>query len=89
MILPYIILAQQYFAGHIEFGELAQSAHAFSVLLSALNIITSNLGAITGLSATSTRVVEAIQAIAEVEKINPWAVTRPHGYATFWKHPLI
>ena len=68
IILPYVLLAKKYFKKEIEFGELSQSVYAFSALLKALNIIINNIPTLTSLSATSTRVGNAIQTVNNIHK---------------------
>ena len=66
IVIPYLLLAKQYFRKEIEFGDLSQSVYAFSALLNAMNIIVNNVRTIASLSATSTRVGNAITACYDI-----------------------
>lgn len=68
IVVPYVLLAKKYFAKEIEFGELSQSIYAFRALLKALNMIINNIPTLTSLSATSTRVGNAINTVYDIHK---------------------
>ena len=76
-VLPYVALANEYFAGNIEMGAMSQTSYAFAVLMKALNIIINNIHTMTSLSATSERVVAVLDAMEAIRhKENPWAKSR-------------
>eukprot|EP00485_Elphidium_margaritaceum_P023600 CAMPEP_0202713548 /NCGR_PEP_ID=MMETSP1385-20130828/55861_1 /ASSEMBLY_ACC=CAM_ASM_000861 /TAXON_ID=933848 /ORGANISM="Elphidium margaritaceum" /LENGTH=682 /DNA_ID=CAMNT_0049373931 /DNA_START=64 /DNA_END=2112 /DNA_ORIENTATION=+ len=66
IVFPYMLLAEKYFREEITMGQLSQSVYAFSALLRALNIIINNIPTLTSLSATSTRVGDAILAVHNI-----------------------
>jgi len=56
IIIPSLLVAPAYFAGQIEFGQIAQAGFAFSQILGALSIIVSRIESITAFAAGINRV---------------------------------
>jgi putative ATP-binding cassette transporter len=61
--LPWIIVANSYFEGKVEFGTISQSAQAFSAIIFSLLIIASNLETLTVFFADVSRLTELKEAM--------------------------
>ncbi len=72
-LIPYLIIAPLYFAGEADFGAIGQAAFAFSMVLSALSLITNQIQSISGFAASVNRLGEFYESLDDPsgEKRNP------------------
>ena len=71
-LIPYIVMAPLYFQGEAEFGEITQASFAFSMVLSALSLITNQIQGITEFAASINRLGEFYESLddpASLQKI--------------------
>jgi len=57
-VLPYLIVAQKYFNGEMEFGVISQSSFAFQVVQGGLSFIVQNIRTLSSLAAETDRLHE-------------------------------
>eukprot|EP00850_Spirogloea_muscicola_P022300 SM000287S10622 [mRNA] locus=s287:46550:70089:+ [translate_table: standard] len=55
IVVPSLIIAQQYFAGEVEFGVVTQTAYAFTTILHALMVFVTKFEDLSGLAAKTER----------------------------------
>ncbi|CAM9222604.1 unnamed protein product [Ectocarpus fasciculatus] len=70
-VLPYLVVAERYFAGEIEFGVISQTAMAFRVIQGALSVIVTQIRTLASLASEVDRLhflVVCMESMAEEEK---------------------
>ncbi len=66
-ILPYIVVANSYFAAEVDFGTISQGAIAFGSIISSFLLISNNLETLTVFFADVTRLTELKEAMENKE----------------------
>lgn len=66
-VLPYLVVAERYFAGEIEFGVITQTAMAFRVIQNALSVVVTQLRTLASLASEVDRLHFLL---VTVERIN-------------------
>ncbi|HXW85353.1 MAG TPA: ABC transporter ATP-binding protein/permease [Candidatus Binataceae bacterium] len=61
VLLPYFLLAGQYFAGHLQYGQLSQAAAVFGSVQGALSLVVSNFDGFTGFAAVVNRLATFVE----------------------------
>lgn len=62
-LIPYLIIAPLYFVGQADFGAIGQASFAFSMVLSALSLITNQIQNITEFAASINRLGEFYESL--------------------------
>ncbi len=62
-LIPYLIIAPLYFVGEADFGSIGQASFAFSMVLSALSLITNQIQNITQFAASIKRLGEFYESL--------------------------
>jgi putative ATP-binding cassette transporter len=72
-LIPYLIIAPLYFVGQADFGSIGQASFAFSMVLSALSLVTNQIQNITEFAASINRLGEFNESLDDPsgEKTHP------------------
>eukprot|EP00667_Euglena_gracilis_P003924 EG_transcript_3935 len=80
ILIPYVFIAERYFAGEMEFGVLSQTAMAFRVIQNGLNVIVKIIARLSALAAETERIHALLTTLeAEAEKEAAAVVQVPAG----------
>uniref|UniRef100_A0A7S4LLK4 ABC transporter domain-containing protein n=1 Tax=Eutreptiella gymnastica TaxID=73025 RepID=A0A7S4LLK4_9EUGL len=80
VIMPYVIVAERYFKGEMEFGVLSQTAMAFRVIQGGLNVLVKVIARMAALAAETERIHELLTTLgAEADKETVATVQAPYG----------
>ncbi|CAN0152237.1 unnamed protein product, partial [Scytosiphon promiscuus] len=67
-VLPYLVVAERYFAGEIEFGVISQTAMAFRVIQGALSVIVTQIRTLASLASEVDRLHFLLVCMESMEK---------------------
>jgi putative ATP-binding cassette transporter len=75
VVLPFLVLFPQYFAGQIEYGDMVQANFAFTQIYAALSLIVSQMEQITNFAAGVERLSTFSDAVTPTPKPVPGIIT--------------
>jgi vitamin B12/bleomycin/antimicrobial peptide transport system ATP-binding/permease protein len=75
VVLPFLVLFPQYFAGQIEYGDMVQANFAFSQIYAALSLIVSQMEQITNFAAGVERLSTFADAVTPTPEPVPGIIT--------------
>ncbi|CAN0130773.1 unnamed protein product [Ectocarpus sp. 6 AP-2014] len=70
-VLPYLVVAERYFAGEIEFGVISQTAMAFRVIQGALSVIVTQIRTLASLASEVDRLHFLVVCMESMAEENP------------------
>ena len=73
-IIPALLVAPAFMAGHVEFGVVTQSAMAFSTLVAAFSLVITQFQSISSFAAVIARLNSLVEAIDKAEVTGPSAI---------------